>query len=186
MHLREEDIAPCTACFNCLRTSRCRINGLMGTPHNAIEKTEKRKKVLVIGGGPGGMEAARVSALRGHDVTLYEKLSKLGGLVRVAAMVKEPHPEDIPLLIDYLEGQIKKLGIKIELGKEADLSVVDLLKLDAVFVAIGDMPTLPDIPGIDRLNMISSAELHKKLKILLPLFRPLHVAPALQTLRANR
>ena len=72
---RMDDIAPCTACDFCLGArGRCRINGLMGTPYNTIERAEKKKKVLVIGGGPAGMEAARVSALRGHDVTLYEQV----------------------------------------------------------------------------------------------------------------
>jgi len=169
---RLDDIAPCTACINCLRTSRCRVNGLLGTPYNAVEKADKRKKVLVIGGGPGGMEAARVSALRGHDVTLYEKGPKLGGLLQLAAMVKGPHPEDLPLLINYLEGQIRKLGVKIELGKEADLIDVDRLKPDVVYIAIGGVPTLPAIPGIDRPNVISGAELHKRLKFFSRFFGP--------------
>jgi len=144
----------------------------MGTPYNTIERTDKKKKVLVIGGGPSGMEAARVSALRGHDVTLYERLSKLGGLLPLAAMVKGSHPEDLPLLIDYLSRQIKKLGVKIELGKEADLSAVDRLKPDVVFVAAGGVPTLPDIPGIRRLNVVSGAELHKKVKFFSRFFGP--------------
>ncbi len=169
---RLEDIAPCTACINCLRSSRCRVNGLLGTQYNTIEKADKKKKVLVIGGGPGGMEAARVSALRGHDVTLYEKLTKLGGLLPLAAMVKGEHPEDLPLLIHYLESQVKKLGVKVELGKEADLSVVDRLKPDAVFVAVGGIPTLPEIPGIDRPNVVSGADLHKKLKFFSRFFAP--------------
>ena len=169
---RLDDIAPCTACINCLRTSRCRVNGLLGTPYNTIEKANKGKKVLVIGGGPGGMEAARVSALRGHDVTLYEKGPKLGGLLQLAAMVKGPHPEDLPLLINYLEGQIRKLGVKIELGKEADLAFVDRLKPQVVYVAIGGVPTLPEIPGIDRPNVISGAELHKRLKFFSRFFGP--------------
>ena len=169
---RHDDIAPCTACINCLRTTHCRVNGFMGTPYNTIERTDKKKKVLVIGGGPSGMEAARVSALRGHDVTLYERLSKLGGLLPLAAMVKGSHPEDLPLLIDYLSRQIKKLGVKIELGKEADLSAVDRLKPDVVFVAAGGVPTLPDIPGIRRLNVVSGAELHKKVKFFSRFFGP--------------
>ena len=79
---RLDDIAPCTGCENCLGTKRCRINGLLGTPYTDIEKAPKKKKVLVIGGGPGGMESARVSALRGHDVTLYEKAPSWAGCYR--------------------------------------------------------------------------------------------------------
>jgi 2,4-dienoyl-CoA reductase (NADPH2) len=169
---RTDDIAPCTACINCLRTSHCRVNGLLGTPYSTIEKADKKKKVLVIGGGPGGMEAARVSAIRGHDVTLYEKQPKLGGLLQLAAMVKGPHPEDLPLLINYLEGQNRKLGVKIELGKEADLATVERLKPDVVFVATGGVPTTPAIRGIDKPNVISGADLHRKLKFFSRFFGP--------------
>jgi 2,4-dienoyl-CoA reductase (NADPH2) len=169
---RLDDIAPCTACINCLRTSHCRVNGLLGTPYNTIEKADKKKKVLVVGGGPGGMEAARVSALCGHDVTLYEKQSKLGGLLQLAAMVKGSHPENLVLLIKYLEGQIRKLGVKVELGKEVDLALVDRLKPDVVYVATGGVPTVPDIHGIDKPNVISGAELHKKLKFFSRFFNP--------------
>ena len=107
---RLDDIAPCTGCDNCLGTKRCRINALLGTPYTDIEKADKKKKVLVIGGGPGGMEAARVSALRGHDVTLYEKAPKLGGLLPIAAIVKGPHPEDVPLIVEYLERPDSQAG----------------------------------------------------------------------------
>ena len=72
-------------------------------PTPTSRRPPKKKKVLVIGGGPGGMEAARVSALRGHDVTLYEKQTKLGGLLPIAAIVKGPHPEDVPLIVEYLD-----------------------------------------------------------------------------------
>jgi 2,4-dienoyl-CoA reductase (NADPH2) len=167
---RFEDIAPCTGCDNCLGSGHCRINALLGTPYNTIEKAEKKKKVLIIGGGPAGMEAARVSAIRGHDVTLYEKSHRLGGLLPLAAMVKGSHPEDLNSLIDYHERQIRKLGVKIELGKEVDLSVVERLKPDTVFLATGGLPTVPRIPGIDRPNVISGAELHSRLKFFLRFF----------------
>ena len=169
---RIDDIAPCTGCNNCLGSKHCRINGFLGTPYNTIEKTKKKKKVLVIGGGPAGMEAARVSAIRGHDVTLYEKSYRLGGLLPLAAMVKGSHPEDLNLLIDYLEHQIKKLGVKIILGKEADLAVVERLNPDVVFFAAGGTPTVLGIPGIDRSNVIIGAELHRRVKFFLRFFSP--------------
>jgi 2,4-dienoyl-CoA reductase (NADPH2) len=169
---RLDDIAPCTGCDNCLGSKRCRINALLGTPYNTIEKAKKKKKVIVIGGGPGGMEVARVSALRGHDVTLYEKSAKLGGLLPLAAMVKGPHPEDLPSLIAYLERQIRKLGVKVELGKEAELSTIEQARPDVVFLAAGGVPTVPDIPGINGPNVISGAELHKRLKFFSRFFGP--------------
>jgi 2,4-dienoyl-CoA reductase (NADPH2) len=169
---RVDDIAPCTGCDNCLGSRRCRINALVGTPYNTVDRAEKKKKVLVIGGGPGGMEAARVSALRGHEVTLYEKSHSLGGLLPLAAMVKGSHPENLPLLIGYLERQVNKLGVKVVLGKEADLSVVERTKPDVVFLAAGGIPTVPEIPGIDGPNVISGAELHKRLKFFSRFFGP--------------
>jgi 2,4-dienoyl-CoA reductase (NADPH2) len=169
---RVEDIAPCTGCDNCLGSGHCRINGFLGTPYHTIEKAKKKKKVLIIGGGPAGMEAARVSAIRGHDVTLYEKSKQLGGLLPLAAMVKGSHPEDLNSLINYHEYQIKKLGVKIELGREMDPGLVEKLKPDVVFLATGGTPFVPKIPGIDRPNVISGAELHSRLKFFLRFFGP--------------
>ena len=84
-----------------------------------IRPADRKKKVVVVGGGPGGMEAARVAAIRGHDVTLFEKSSKLGGLLPLAAVVKGLEIEDLPAFIRYYEDQLTKLGVKIRLGKEA-------------------------------------------------------------------
>ncbi len=161
---RLDDIAPCTACDNCLGSRRCRINALLGTPYTDIEKAPVKKKVMVIGGGPGGMEAARVSALRGHDVTLYEKAPKLGGLLPIAAIVKGPHPEDVPSIVNYLDGRSRQLGIEVVTGTAADVSTVEQVKPDAVFLATGARATVPPIKGIDRPNVVSGAALHERLK----------------------
>jgi 2,4-dienoyl-CoA reductase (NADPH2) len=169
---RLDEIQPCTGCENCLGSRRCRINGLLGTPYNTIEKAPKRKKVLVIGGGPGGMSAARVSAMRGHEVTLYEKASSLGGLLPVAAIVKGNRPEDLSLIIGYFSRQLAQYGVKIETGKEATLADVERIKPDVVFLATGGTSTVPKIPGIDRPNVANGAALHKRLKFALKFFKP--------------
>ncbi len=169
---RIEDIAPCTACDNCLGSRRCRINAFVGTEHNTIEKAEKRKKVVVVGGGPAGLEAARVAALRGHDVTLYEKSHKLGGLLPMAAMVKGTEIEDLPAIVRYLERQITGLGVKIRLGEKLSPSVIEEIKPDVVIVAAGGVPTVPGIPGIYKRQVISNADLHRKLNFFLRFLRP--------------
>jgi 2,4-dienoyl-CoA reductase (NADPH2) len=113
------------------------------------------------------MEAARVAALRGHQVTLYEKEPKLGGLLPLAALVKGTEIEDLPALVKYLETQVKKMGVDLKLGKEFTPSLLDGNKPDVLILAAGASATVPDIPGIDNKIVVSGASLHHKLKTLL-------------------
>jgi len=169
---RLEDIAPCTACESCLGTSRCRINAFMGKEYNTVEKAAKKKKVVVVGAGPAGMEAARVAALRGHDVTLYDAGGKLGGLLPIAAVVKGTELEDLPKIIKYFRNQLEKLGVKMALGKKVSIKTIEKLKPDAVIIATGGAPVLPDIKGIDGSNVMGGAKLHKNLKFYLKFLPP--------------
>ncbi len=161
---RLDDIAPCTACENCLGSQRCRINPFMGSVRNTVEKAAVRKKVIVVGGGPAGMEAARTAALRGHDVTLYEKEPKPGGLLPVAAVVKGKELEDLESIVRYLENQLRKLGVTLRLGQEFTPAVLDAEKADAVILAVGGIYRLPDIRGIDNRIVINGGKLHRTLK----------------------
>jgi len=172
-----EDIAPCTACASCLDQTqsmerRCRINGALGTTQYYIEKAPVRKKVMVIGGGPAGMEAARVTATRGHEVTLYEKSSRLGGLLPLAALIKGTEIEDIPLIVKYFKRQLSKLGVKVVLGKEVAGSLVEQEKPDAVIVATGGILNEPVIAGSNNKNVIGSLKLHSMSKRFLKFFGP--------------
>jgi 2,4-dienoyl-CoA reductase (NADPH2) len=169
---RFEDIAPCTACENCLGSRRCRINPFMGNPYNTVEKAGKKKKVVVIGGGPAGMEAARTAALRGHDVSLFEKEQSLGGLLPVAAVVKGTELEDLPAIVSYFERQLRQLGVKVYRGRRFEPNLVQELKPDVVIVATGGAPNPPDIPGIERSVVISGTGLHDRLKSVLRFVRP--------------
>jgi 2,4-dienoyl-CoA reductase (NADPH2) len=173
---RGDDIAPCTSCTCCKNEDgprRCRINAAIGTegPY-IIEAAVRKKRVVVVGGGPAGMEAARVAATRGHEVTLFEKSSRLGGLVPLAALVKGMELEDLPALVRYLEGQITKVGVKIRLGKEATPSLIEEMKPDVVILATGGIPVVPEIEGMNRPNMVSNARLHDILKYFMPYLGP--------------
>jgi 2,4-dienoyl-CoA reductase (NADPH2) len=170
---RVSEIAPCTACGTCLgANARCRINPFLGADYNTIDEARKKKKVVVVGGGPAGMEAARVSALRGHNVTLFEKSNRLGGLLHIAATVKGDQPEDLLSIVRYFEAQLKKLGVKVRLGTEAGLSEIQAERPDAVIVATGGSTVTPQITGINSARVVAGADLHKKMKLLLRFFKP--------------
>lgn len=173
---RFDDIAPCTSCTQCKDEEgprRCRINAALGTEQSyGLEPAPKKKRVMVVGGGPAGMEAARVAAFRGHEVELFEKSSRLGGLLSLASMVKGLEVEDLPGFIRYFKEQMTKLGVKIHLGEEVTPALVEQMKPDVVILATGGTPVLPDIPGIDGKNVVSNAKLHGMLKFFLRFFSP--------------
>jgi 2,4-dienoyl-CoA reductase (NADPH2) len=177
---REDDIAPCTGCMVCFEAAavhhsfpRCRINAALGREKEyEIKPAALKKRVMVVGCGPAGMEAARVAALRGHDVTLYDKMGKLGGSMLVAAMVKGLEKEDLLALIRYFEIQLGKLGVKVELGCEVSPAMVAQIKPDVLVVATGAQHNIPNIKGIGSSNVVTGEELHHRLKFFLKFAGP--------------
>jgi len=179
---RRDDIKPCTSCMTCIEGHQlvppppivCRINPFLGgtKKFNEYPQADQKKKVLVAGAGPAGMEAARVAALRGHDLTLYSRENFLGGLMNMAAVIKGNLPEDVEKIISYYKTQLKKLNVHIKTGKDVDLKVVEKLKPDAVIVATGAVATDTVLPGSDKRNVIDSTELRSQLNLALKLASP--------------
>jgi 2,4-dienoyl-CoA reductase-like NADH-dependent reductase (Old Yellow Enzyme family)/thioredoxin reductase len=167
-----EDIRLCISCLECVIGSshrrrgggarRCTVNAASGREREFAEliPASQSKNITVIGGGPGGMEAARIAAMRGHKVTLYEKEKVLGGQMLLAGRPKSR--SKVLWLRDYLTTQLRKLGVKVELGVEVTPRLVEELKPDAVVVAAGAEPFMPNIPGIRYKRVVSAWDLLQK------------------------
>jgi 2,4-dienoyl-CoA reductase (NADPH2) len=185
---RIDDIAPCSGCNYCWHVRfykdipvRCRINASWGLAWESgaslePEPAPKKKKVLVAGGGPAGLETARVAALRGHDVYLYEKETSAGGAMRLAAFVKDIEMDNILKSIRYLSGQIARFGGKIVLGKEVTPAVIEEIKPDVLVLAEGGIPARLQIPGIDNRKALTAEQLHRRLKSYIRFLGPKAVA----------
>jgi NAD(H)-dependent 7beta-hydroxy-3-oxo-delta4-cholenoic acid oxidoreductase len=161
---RLEDINPCIGCSQgCLgrimavKSLTCVSNPTVGREREmTITPAAEPKRVLVAGGGPGGLEAARVAALRGHEVTLCEKDTKLGGQFNLAAVA--PMKQELCKVIKYLSIQGEKAGVRVRLNTEVTPQLVEELKPDVVIVATGGVPLIPDIPGIRGDNVVSAQD----------------------------
>jgi 2,4-dienoyl-CoA reductase (NADPH2) len=156
---RFAEIRYCTACNACFdqifsgRPVTCAFNPSVGREREfEIHPAERPKKVVVVGGGIGGMEAARVLTMRGHDVTLYEKSDRLGGALNLAAI--PPGREEFVTAVNYLSNEMERLDVTVKMETEADRNVIGEQKPDAVVLATGATPLWPKIPGIDQKHVV--------------------------------
>jgi len=162
---RFDDIRRCIRCTHCYDVSikphqvMCAVNAELGKERDrAIPRViSGAKRVLVVGGGPGGLEAARVAANRGYQVTIMEKGSELGGNARVASL-QIGKGEIKTSFIDWLERQCRKAGVRIELNREVSAQLVREWAPDVVIIATGAKALIPDIPGIDRPHVVMAED----------------------------
>lgn len=155
---QKNEIRRCIACNTCVdqlalnRPIRCALNPAVGFEREyRIRKSAHPKTVVVVGGGPAGVEAARVAALSGHRVTLCESGPELGGQLRIGKV--PPHKNELNTLLEYQRAQMALRGVDVRLNTRVDRAYIEKISPDAVIVATGAVPIRPNIEGLDGTNV---------------------------------
>jgi 2,4-dienoyl-CoA reductase-like NADH-dependent reductase (Old Yellow Enzyme family)/thioredoxin reductase len=152
---RLDDIRTCIACNTCMESIfrrgrvECLVNPMLGREKEmAFVATQDPKKVMVIGGGPGGLNVSWVAARRGHNVHLFEKESTFGGQLLLGSVTE--YKKELRNLIRFQQRQIEKFGVKCHLNCEVTPDTVKAENPDIVIVATGSLPAFPPVKGLDK------------------------------------
>lgn len=165
---RDDEIVRCCRCFTCMAERLttglriCALNPVIGSEYelNFAPVPTKPKKVLVAGGGPGGMQAALTAAERGHTVTLCEKSNALGGALKAEQGI--PFKEDLYGFVASKACQLQKAGVTVRLNTEVTPELAEALCPDALVLAVGAGPIVPQLEGADRPSVIIANDLYVK------------------------
>lgn len=168
MENRDDEIVKCLRCFTCMAeraatsTRRCTVNPLIGREieGNEVRPAVVKKKVLVAGGGPGGLYAAYTAARRGHQVILCEKEAELGGILKSEQAL--PFKHEMYELTGTYEKFARNAGVEIRLNTEVTAELAEKENADALIVAVGSTPLVPPIPGLDGENVVIVNDYYKQ------------------------
>lgn len=157
---RDEEIVKCLRCFTCMAeraatsTRRCTVNPLIGREMDGVEvqPAPVKKKVLVAGGGPGGLYAAYTAARRGHQVILCEKEAELGGILKSEQAL--PFKHEMYELSGTYERLARRAGVEIRLNTEVTPEYAEAENPDALIIAVGSAPLVPPIKGLNGDNVV--------------------------------
>jgi 2,4-dienoyl-CoA reductase (NADPH2) len=166
MEGRVDEIRPCLRCNICLhhillaKPLRCRINPYLGNETTLpVKPAVNRKKVMVVGAGPSGLEAARIAAERGHSVEIYDRSRELGGLLPLAVFIKGTETDNLQRAIDYYRKQMKRLDVSVHLRQDVDAPLVQRVAPDVLVLAIGGKPIEPTLQIDAGSHVVTTDEL---------------------------
>ncbi|HEY1488347.1 MAG TPA: FAD-dependent oxidoreductase [Micromonosporaceae bacterium] len=160
---RLDEVRPCIACNACVdlvargRDLRCAVNPETGREATwKVLPAARPRKIMVVGGGPAGMEAARIARLRGHSVSIWERDGRLGGKLDVAS--RAPSKSEVLRFRDFASHALARLGVDVHLDSDVTAELVARVDPDVVVVANGAAPLVPPIPGVEAPHVVDAQE----------------------------